>query len=221
MTEHDDKGLYGKYIILKEEGEGPKVEVYYLDGEGAIYSTRRAVAKRTPCFVLSPEKRDDYGEASRVAMQAYAMMIRPRNPQLADDIEAWLVKTYANITDDEIKEGGTLTTDPPPEYDGPKLKVEMDLSGLEKVVLESRLRESIQSILSGFQEGVSFGMRLREFESQVKRLPHVKRVVVDDEECLIAVHVESDGPDFATIEVPFNTIEDSGGKDEDDGMDVG
>ena len=153
MTEHDDKGLYGKYIILKEEGEGTKVEVYYLDGEGAIYSTRRAVAKRTPCFVLSPEKRDDYGEASRVAMQAYAMMIRPRNPQLADDIEAWLVKTYANITDDEIlkshgveiKEGGTLTTDEVEvDPDAPRLKVEVDLSGLKKVVDESKFIQPVE-----------------------------------------------------------------------------
>jgi hypothetical protein len=145
MSEHDDKGLYGKYIVLKPE-PFPGVEtthrVTFCPGEGCEDEIVYANLKKTPCFVLSPEKRDDYGEASRMAMQMYAMMIRHRNPQLADDIEDWLVKTYAHITDDailashgvEIKEGGTLTTDPPVEIppDAPRLKVEMDLSGLEK-----------------------------------------------------------------------------------------
>ena len=43
-------------------------------------------------FVLSPNKQDEYGEASRRAMITYANSIRPTNPQLAQDLTAWVVR---------------------------------------------------------------------------------------------------------------------------------
>ena len=44
-------------------------------------------------FVLSPNKSDAYGRASRMAMKAYAKSIRRSNPVLATDLETW-VKNY-------------------------------------------------------------------------------------------------------------------------------
>ena len=43
-------------------------------------------------FVLSPTKRDAYGEASRDAMIRYAESIRSTNPVLADELDEWVVR---------------------------------------------------------------------------------------------------------------------------------
>jgi uncharacterized caspase-like protein len=88
----DDKGLYGKYFVLKGEGDGsPDAEVALLDATGRAL-VFKAYQKKTWCFVLSPEKKDDYGMASRVALAAYAYAIRERNPKLADDLIEKLAK---------------------------------------------------------------------------------------------------------------------------------
>lgn len=41
-------------------------------------------------FVLSPNKQDAYGEASRKAMKAYAAAIFEENEEMARDIIHWL-----------------------------------------------------------------------------------------------------------------------------------
>jgi len=43
-------------------------------------------------FVLKPENAndDDYAFASRMAMRAYAANIKHENPQLAEDLDAWI-----------------------------------------------------------------------------------------------------------------------------------
>ena len=43
-------------------------------------------------FVLKPHGDDIYAEASRGAMREYASIIRPVNPQFADDLAAWIEK---------------------------------------------------------------------------------------------------------------------------------
>lgn len=70
-SEHDGKGLVQKYLVFKKE-----------DG--------RWMEKESPCFVLSPAKRDQYGKASRVALVAYAETIRGVNPKLAEDLTTWV-----------------------------------------------------------------------------------------------------------------------------------
>ena len=40
-------------------------------------------------FVLKPGGNDDYAEASRLALLAYAKRIRLKNPELADDLDMW------------------------------------------------------------------------------------------------------------------------------------
>ena len=60
----DTIGLVGKYRITKADGS----------------------PKRTWCFVLSPEKEDTYGIASRRAMIQYARDIEVTNPTLARDM---------------------------------------------------------------------------------------------------------------------------------------
>ena len=83
----DDKtGLIDKYIVLKEEGEGPydaEVTLHGDDDDGQAFG---AFQKRTWCFVLSPEKDDAYGTASRRAMLQYAKDIGETNPELACDL---------------------------------------------------------------------------------------------------------------------------------------
>ena len=41
-------------------------------------------------FVLNPNKKDRYGQASRVALRAYARSIMKENPALTQDIIKWL-----------------------------------------------------------------------------------------------------------------------------------
>jgi len=41
-------------------------------------------------FVLKPEGDNDYAEASRKAMMAYANSIKIENPVLADDLRNWV-----------------------------------------------------------------------------------------------------------------------------------
>ncbi len=62
-----ETGLVDRYLIFKTEND-------------------RLVEKLTWSFVLSPEKNDEYGRASRTAMKAYAKSIKKHNWLLADDI---------------------------------------------------------------------------------------------------------------------------------------
>ena len=41
-------------------------------------------------FVLNPNKDDEFGAASRIAILAYATQIRDTNKRLADDLEEWI-----------------------------------------------------------------------------------------------------------------------------------
>ena len=41
-------------------------------------------------FVLNPNKKDEYGRASRAALQEYASHIRRENPELASDLMKWV-----------------------------------------------------------------------------------------------------------------------------------
>jgi len=43
-------------------------------------------------FVLNPTKDDEYGEASRLAILAYANHIKTTNPDLARDLFIWVNK---------------------------------------------------------------------------------------------------------------------------------
>ena len=43
-------------------------------------------------FVLKPDGDDTYAEASRSALRAYATVIREENPELAADLDEWLLK---------------------------------------------------------------------------------------------------------------------------------
>lgn len=155
MGEHDDKGLYWKYIVLKQATvDDHDASITYKDfGDVDTRSVFYGKRKKTLCFVLSPEKRDRYGFASRAALLAYAEQIAEVNEKLSDDLIAWVVKIEGNIVDDDIlgsygvetPEGGTLTTDEveiPPG--APRLKVEMDLSELEKAAKEEELLEELK-----------------------------------------------------------------------------
>lgn len=73
MSEHDNKGLVSKYLVLKQENG-------------------RWMEKETPCFVLSPEKKDAYGWASCEALIAYAKSILPTNRALARDLLTWVAR---------------------------------------------------------------------------------------------------------------------------------
>ena len=44
-------------------------------------------------FVLKPKGGCPYGEASRMAMLAYAKAIKKENPQLAKDLKEWVQRT--------------------------------------------------------------------------------------------------------------------------------
>ena len=88
----DKQGLLGKYLVFKVEGGGaPDVLIVGPDGEGGTLAVG-AWMKQGRCFVLSPEKDDAYGKASRAAVMVYADAIREKNPQLADDLSAWMKK---------------------------------------------------------------------------------------------------------------------------------
>ena len=91
---NDKKGLVEKYIVLKTQGKGPFTAEVILKAGGPEEEVhgKGAYMKTTPCFVLSPEKDDDYGAASRSALVAYATLIRKRNPYLAEDLLDWLGK---------------------------------------------------------------------------------------------------------------------------------
>ena len=52
-------------------------------------------------FVLNPNKKDDYGRASRAALQQYASHIRKENPELCNDLMKWV----EDITLAELKKG--------------------------------------------------------------------------------------------------------------------
>lgn len=43
-------------------------------------------------FVLSPNKEDIYGHASREAMRAYAEIIRYENPRFSEDLDNWVYR---------------------------------------------------------------------------------------------------------------------------------
>ena len=45
-------------------------------------------------FVLKPKGDNVYAQASRVAMQVYADFIRLEDPQMAEDLYAWLDRVY-------------------------------------------------------------------------------------------------------------------------------
>ena len=59
------------------------VENRYGNSEGILAAGK---FKNGWCFVLSPEKKDTYGYASRQALRAYADAIKGQNPQLAADL---------------------------------------------------------------------------------------------------------------------------------------
>jgi len=66
------KGLYKKYLVLKHSS----------DGIGWMM-------KQTDSFVLSPEKGNVYGRASRAALVTYAHEISEVNPGLAQALIDW------------------------------------------------------------------------------------------------------------------------------------
>jgi hypothetical protein len=72
MNNNDNRGLFGKYLVLKRDKNGKWIE------------------KKTQCFVLSPDKKDAYGLASRQALLEYAKIIRKRNKILAVELEHWV-----------------------------------------------------------------------------------------------------------------------------------
>jgi hypothetical protein len=73
-----DTGLIDKYLIFKIENQ-------------------RFVEKLTWSFVLSPEKDDEYGRASRTAMKAYAKSVKNKNYLLYCDILNRVVNAEHNI----------------------------------------------------------------------------------------------------------------------------
>jgi len=88
MSEHNKTGLITKYVIFKTRGEG-KPDKRLRSMVSAFRNEIRYTPlwyKRTWSFVLSPEKDDAYGKASRQALMTYARVIRETNPRLADDI---------------------------------------------------------------------------------------------------------------------------------------
>jgi hypothetical protein len=82
-------GLVNKYLVLKLAGEGePDVDVVNRKGTFTEGESRPAWCKRTWSFILSPEKDDIYGAASRAAMETYALVIENTNPKLAMEMLA-------------------------------------------------------------------------------------------------------------------------------------
>jgi hypothetical protein len=87
-------GLFDKYIVIKERtlDENPEVEVRFLRQDGVRFMPGSGDLvtvgdlKRSWCFVVSPEKDDAYGFASRRAMIQYARDIEGTNPNLARDL---------------------------------------------------------------------------------------------------------------------------------------
>ena len=43
-------------------------------------------------FVLSPSKKDIYGEASRQAITIYSNCIKEQNPELSADLRQWVLQ---------------------------------------------------------------------------------------------------------------------------------
>ena len=54
-------------------------------------------------FVLKPEGRDIYAEASRFAMHTYAEVIESENPQLAKELDNWIEKETENAQTESIE----------------------------------------------------------------------------------------------------------------------
>jgi len=104
--EHDKEGLLDKYLIFRRAEEGvddPSVMTIMVidrEGEGRKFKGRPV---NTHKFVLSPDKNDDYGNASRRALEAYAIQIEARNPKLADDLRQWVEMIEANLPSKESR----------------------------------------------------------------------------------------------------------------------
>jgi len=96
MSEHDKVGLTEKYIVLKPARDEAATDGMLRDirGEGRSIPVR---FKRSWCFVLSPDKDDEYGKASRAAMLSYAKAIEPTNKQLANDLADRVQDALARI----------------------------------------------------------------------------------------------------------------------------
>lgn len=108
QTDHDQQGLIKKYLVFRTvEGEAltdpEAVTIMVIDknGEGVRYRGRPV---KTDKFILSPEKTDDYGAASREAIRAYAEKIYFRNPQLGKDLREWMNR-IEGITEEPIPFG--------------------------------------------------------------------------------------------------------------------
>lgn len=56
-------------------------------------------------FVLNPNKRDIYGEASRRAIAIYSETINDKNKKLSRDLLAWMCTIDHEILDERIKQG--------------------------------------------------------------------------------------------------------------------
>jgi hypothetical protein len=103
--EHDQHGLLDKYLVFRRVEEGTDdpsvVTIMVIDreGEGKKFKGRPV---RTKKFILSPEKVDDYGYASREAIRTYANEIENRNPKLADDLRRWMDLVTDNLPAAEI-----------------------------------------------------------------------------------------------------------------------
>lgn len=59
-------------------------------------------------FTLKPRGRDAYAVASRQAMHAYARSIKTENPQLAEDLEAWVMDEIGRAIAEDLKKGVSL-----------------------------------------------------------------------------------------------------------------
>lgn len=55
-------------------------------------------------FVLKPEGADDYARASRAAMKTYADFIVTKNPELAEELRAWVDREFINALETGEKE---------------------------------------------------------------------------------------------------------------------
>jgi len=94
-------GLYGKYVVLKKHGTGePDAELITAGGPEHCrdgWDEKNLWLKKTRCFVLSPEKDDVYGEASRAALVAYANVIEKTNTALHIDLLHWAIQSETDI----------------------------------------------------------------------------------------------------------------------------
>lgn len=85
MSDKNDGGLKQKYFVAKLEGKGmPDFEIHPTTREKHFLGWK----KKGWCFVLSPEKNDEYGAASREAMRTYAHKIMKTNRELGRDLLA-------------------------------------------------------------------------------------------------------------------------------------